>query len=258
MFFNLDNLPIIKNKIFKKNHNSFSFNFNGKKYYFKYHKNIDNFYNELIAEKIANHLNIPCCHYYLAYYLDDYGVVSEYIENPKYINMFDYLAKKYSKEECDYRNTLEDIWDAFYIDFNEKTTKRLMDELINIFIFDCLIGNFDRHNENFGLILDLENTHFAPLFDNEMMLSSWALEDGIYSLKIEKYLPENNYSSNEINNLLYQFLDYSDASFQTQLIEKLHIISEESIEMIFKELEHDEIIIEEPIKRKILDKFARN
>jgi len=119
MFLNLENLEI-KNKEYQKGFDGFSFFYKSTKYYFKYHKKTENFYNELIAEKIASRLNIPCCHYDLAYYLDDYGVVSKSFDHPNYISMKDYLVEKYSKDECDERNTLEDIWDAFFLDFKEE------------------------------------------------------------------------------------------------------------------------------------------
>lgn len=256
MYYDLDNLEI--EILDSKNYfQGITFIYNSKKYYYKPHKIAEDCYNELIAEKIANRLGIKCCHYFLGSYLGKDGVISEYFEDSKYISMCDYLQEKY-KEEVEERSDLEDIWYAFYSDFQEDTVKKLMKELINIFIFDILIANPDRHNENYGLILDGENTHFAPIFDNEKALSPISYKEGYYSLEIEVYDPQANYSQIYNRNILYNFLDISDESYHELLKEKLEIISEESINEIFTELASEGVEIEQPIKVLIQKRFADN
>ena len=266
MHFNLDELELEQIK-FIRNYSGLLFIYNGKKYYYKRTKNITDFYNEMIAEKIANRLGISCCHYFLGTCLDEEGTISECFENPNYISMNDYLKEKYPESDPDERNNLEDIWNAFYHDFSEKTVNKLMTELVNIFMFDILIGNYDRHNENYGLVIDGDNTHFAPLFDNEKMLSERSIEDGGYALGVERedskkmkeYSTEYQVAScQEEDNLLYKFLNLSDFCYQEQLKEYLKIINEESINEIFTELENEGIDIERPIRKLILKRFADN
>ena len=67
MIFDLDNMNIKIEKEYKSVlGKSFEYTYNGKRYFFKKSKS-GNIYNELIAEKIANKLGIPCCHYILTF-----------------------------------------------------------------------------------------------------------------------------------------------------------------------------------------------
>ena len=46
-------------------------------------------------------------------------------------------------------------------------TKELKQFFWNMFIADCLVGNFDRHNGNWGFLIDEEsqNIEIAPIYD---------------------------------------------------------------------------------------------
>jgi len=258
MIYDLDKLEI---KILhrKKFYDGVTFEYNGKIFYYKKVKNIRNHYNELIAEKIAKKLNIPCCHYHIAYFDDEIGVVTELFDKTNFISMNDYLSKKYKDEDSSHTNNLENIWDAFLTDFDSETAEKLMSQLVNIFIFDCLIGNIDRHTENYGLIINKEEVNFAPLYDNENMLSDDSIYFGDYCLGIESGDYKNNLSLDEYpENLLYKFLDMSADFYKDQLKEKLEIISEENLNQIFKELEEEGIVINQLIKLDILKRFDQN
>lgn len=255
MFFNLDKLNI-EEIDFIKYYNGITFVYNDKKYFFKTIKKNYEFYNELIAEKIANRLGISCCRYYLACYHNKDGVVSEYFEDPNYITMYDYLLKKYPEDEVDLANNLEDIWNAFYLDFNEVIVKKLMTELTNIFIFDAIIGNCDRNIENYGLVINGEKTHFAPLFDNEKLLSRISVKYGQYALEVES--PFNEDFPKKVHNHLYQFLNVSDFSYHEKLKKALIIVSEEGIDEIFTELSGEDIEIKKSMQKSIRVKFANN
>ena len=44
--------------------------------------------------------------------------------------------------------------------------EKLLEFFLDMFIIDALIGNFDRHNGNWGFLLDSEqNIEIAPIFD---------------------------------------------------------------------------------------------
>lgn len=235
------------------------FTYNNKKYYYKRVKYLKNCYNELIAEKIANRLGIPCCKYYLASYNGDIGVMSEMFDHKNYLTMEKYLKHHYQYDDVDERNTLTDIWNAFEVDFKREDVERLMDDLVNIFMFDAIIGNIDRHNENYGLIIENNIPKFAPLFDNENMLTDASIYDGDYSLGIDslEFKKDDVYRYLR-KNLLYKFLDISDQLYKDRLKSFSKVISEESLKEIFTELENDNIHIEESIKKDILNRFSNN
>lgn len=259
MYFNLNEM---ENEITnKKEHrlSGLSFTYHGNNYYYKADKDFEYAYNELIAKKIADRLGIPCCEYYPANYKKNQGVVTKMFDTKNYIPMIDILEKYYSasSKSQDNENNLEDIWYAFDQMFDEETTARLMDELVNIFLFDVLIGNIDRHNENIGIIVDEKGARFAPLFDNEGMLDYEAINDGEYCLGIEKG-DAFGYNLDPQENLIYKFLKVSDTIYTERLAQMLPVISEKSLKEIFAELKSEGVEIPEEIIADRLEKFAIN
>lgn len=216
----------------------FSFYYKDKKYFFKKSKIIDEVYNELIAEEIAKQFGIPCTHYDLASNYNFIGVISESFLSPsdKYITMEQILKGAFKEGQLERYNNLEDIWVALSQLYGNEQIKILMEELINIFIFDILIGNIDRHIENFGIVENEYGIHFAKVFDNEKMLSYYSINRGIYSVGINRedhHTTVNGYSYN----LLSKFICYSDSIYRDIIVEKLKIIDEDNIEEILKKVE---------------------
>ena len=221
------------------------FSYLGEDYYYKSNKYLSNIYNELIAEKIANSLGIPCCEYYLGSYYESLGTISKMFPKENYFSMSDLLISTYGVSKN--KNNLEDISTMFEKIFPEDVSKRLKDELLDIFLFDALIGNCDRNTDNYGLIVD-GNPRFAPLFDNENMLSDYSIYYGNYTLGIDKY------DDNE--NILYKLLD-SNKEAKERLREMLPVISDDSLDAIFMMLDW-EYNINQDIKDEILAKFRIN
>lgn len=257
MHYDLDKLPI---KILKKD-SAIEFFYNNKIYFFKACSN-ERILKEILAGKIAKRFGIACCHYIPASYKGIEGVVSEaaygimdsgYREMDTYIiekNPFDPITDFFSK------SNLEDLWNEFYYDPNipPKIVKRLMNEVTDIFIFDVLIGNADRHGQNMGIILNGVDTHMAPIFDHDRMLSNMAIKEGDYCLSVE---PGDTQLDTNIN-YLYKFLDISDKAYHKRLKEGLEIISEESLLEIFKEIKSEGIDVDNDLVEEILEKFAAN
>lgn len=243
MFFDLDKLEI-EIKHYRHFGRGMTFSYNGEDYYFKTLKNLDNIYNEIVAKRIADRVGIDCCEYYLACFEDNLGSVSKMFSKEHYYSMSTILQNVYGLDQN--RNNIEDINYIFDKYHSVDTAERLKKELIDIFLFDALIGNCDRNSDNYGLIID-SNTRFAPLYDNENMLSDYAIYDGDYSLEI---------SRNDKCNMLYKLLDNNEYA-KERLKEMLFVIDEDSLEEIFVELSKD-YEINPFIKEKILDKFSIN
>ena len=250
MYYDLDKLDveIIDNITFP---GGLIFKHNNELFFYKATKHLKEHYNELLAEKIAKRLGINCCSYYLGSYRGFVGNASALFKRENYQSMAEFLQEIYGRKQCYKRNNIISIRDAFYKEFNLATANKLTEELINIFLFDALIGNEDRHADNYGLIRDGKNVSFAPLFDNEKMLGNNSINDGWYALGID----QDDYKAKE--NLLYKFLN-NNYSYKIKLKEMLPVISEESIEEIFLELEMDGINIKRDYKEIIKEKFSIN
>ena len=243
MFFDLDKLDVnIKGHRFFAS--GMEFSYNDEDYYYKTHKSIDSIYNEILAKKIADRIGVPCCEYYLGSYNEGLGSVSKMFSKKNYHSMSSLLQSVYGLDQN--RNNLEDINNIFDNYYSVESAERLKKELVNIFLFDALIGNCDRNSDNYGLILD-SNPRFAPLFDNENMLYDYAIYDGDYSLGISK---------KDKGNMLYKLLDENEYA-RERLEETLYVIDEEVLEEIFKELT-TEYEINSYIKEIMLDRFRIN
>ncbi len=75
---------------------------------------------------------------------------------------------------------------------------QLLEHFWNVFVVDALLGNFDRHNGNWGFIVDMisQTVEIAPIYDCGSCLLPQADE------KIMKNVLENE---NELNARIYQF-----------------------------------------------------
>ena len=257
-FIEIDKLDV---NIEEVNKNIKVFFYNDKKYYFKQCKKIEEVYNELIAEEIAQDYGINCSHYDLASYNGFIGVISEdFIKENKYTSINTILTQTY-KSEISKHNNLEDIWCAFdYIYKDKYIVSNLMDELINIFIYDIITGNIDRHVDNYGIIETENSIKFSSLFDNEKILSLDSIKNGIYSIGIDEYdyhACSCNYSITD--NFINKFLSFSDETYLFLLLQKLNIINDENINIVLNRVEnkiHSDI---NPVIRNMIQaRFKQN
>lgn len=243
--------------------NVFFFEYMGELYFYKVIRELENIYNELIASELALKYKLDCLDYDIAIYDETIGVISKNFiqQNKRYIPMEEILKRVYKIDNVAQKNNLEDIWyaiDLYYQDFN--ITKRLMDKIVNIFIFDILIGNVDRHLFNFGIIECDNFVDIAPIFDNEKMLSESSIYYGDYSIGI----CESDYSYcirqlEPIDNYIYKFINISDIRYKHLLKEKLEIISQKNISEIILKVENKiNSKIPKPIKDKIIKRFYIN
>ena len=198
-----------------------------KKYFLKKSSGLNRIYNELIAQELAKDYGIDNAEYDLFYYNGNFGTMSLDINKPgtilhpmnEYINIRD--------------NNLESIWNTFSMLFDTTTVIKLMDKIVDVFLFDVLIGNIDRHNDNLALIESINGYSFGTLFDNENMLSSESIYLGYYTLGVDS----NDYNSNCNYNILDKFINVSDSIYLDRLISKLWIISSTNFENVLRRVE---------------------
>lgn len=233
-------------------------------------------YYELIAEELAHDFGMPSAHYDLAK-SQEYGkgvisknfklpnttytrgdtLLEDYVKNclykDKILNAFEI------EQETEKYNSLEGIWAAFeyrYLNHPNRIeiVNKLMNQLVDVFIFDTLTGHNDRHNKNWGIAENKEDIFLQPLYDNECILFK------------ERYFYFSPHTESNrglylnftegIKNLLSEFLSVSDTLFIERLTEKLPLIHQENIDNIFLKLENrTKTPIPKNIKKRVKANF---
>lgn len=231
---------------------NFYFFYNGIKYYFKYDL-IGNPYNELIVNEICKKLGIACVSYDLACLGNILGVISKDFKKSgcKYISGYEIIKNCYqkdvegsNKEESVlyyiHRNSLEGIWHALEYRYKNhpkraEIVKNIMNDIVKMFIVDILVGQVDRHLNNWYIVEDeLGNAFLQPLFDdNRMLLKDPVMSSGLMSVENSNNLGFSNYYEEEIED----FLRDSSIEFIALLKEYLKVLEDSSIDEIIKNIE---------------------
>lgn len=102
------------------------------------------------------------------------NILSRFINesNNDWIDKMD--KEKTLRGEINILDVIHAIGDVF-----PKQGKQIVNSLINMILFDCLIGNNDRHYYNWGVIKHIKNRHepfFSPIYDTARGLF-WNLDD---------------------------------------------------------------------------------
>lgn len=233
-----------------------SFTYNENIYFFK-PEPFNLAYNELVAEELLKDFGLPCASYDLAILDGEEGNITKNYrkDNAKYINgqvlletYIDFLEDTYY-EDC--MNNLTDIWNALEFRYEKNLKKeeivyKLMDKIVNLFIFDIMTEHSDRHECNFEIEESDNNIDLAPIYDNERIIYG----SGYTSISVDR-----DTISNDIEELK-KFLDYSDYSYIDRIKDRLWIIDRENLEKVFKRIEDKtQYPISEDIKERFISKF---
>jgi hypothetical protein len=142
--------------------------------------------SEKVAADIAKLINIECMKVDLGEYNSRKGSLS-YRINTKGENLIEGV-RLINKYYPDYDpNTLYDEKKQEYYSLemilNSLEEFSFQSEIFKTLIFDFLIGNTDRHQNNWAILQDEENIRFCPLYDNGSSLCCYLLES-----KLDSYL----------------------------------------------------------------------
>lgn len=85
-----------------------------------------------------------------------------------------------------------------------------------IFTFDAIIGNTDRHQDNWGLVLNNGRYYFSPAFDNGTSLGHEILEVKFDRINLEKYIARG------IHKIKWERLDERFPSHRDFLMKYVH------------------------------------
>jgi len=142
---------------------------------------------ENIASSIANLIGVPCAKTEIGTFKGNIGVMSYLVRdlnNEILIEGVQYITKTYPAFDV---NRLYDVTT------NTRYSIQMIEECINetglfkqfakIPVFDCLIGNSDRHQSNWGIITDTfgNPVKLSPVYDNGSSLCCFIKEEDIDS-----------------------------------------------------------------------------
>lgn len=158
--------------------------------------------SEYLASRVAQVLDIDCQKVLLGYREGLFSCGIEVFNNGESIihHYYDVNDSSLNSIDCDVRElpyTLEFILEILrnYNSVNV-TSEELISNFVTMCLFDCLIGNYDRHWGNWGFIGDVKNYEICPLFDNGSSLyPKMSIED------INSIL----YNNKEIYKNIYEF-----------------------------------------------------
>ncbi len=268
----LDRNKVSEVQIIKENKRGFHFTFQyeGNTYYFKSsHSNVIEkeklLYNELVAEEIALDFGLPCVHYDLACCGDILGVLSKdykktnhvYIKASKFFHDFyPYFELNDEKKYRAFENCLEHIWDGFEIRFphNQERIQFLMNKVVLYYLYDILTCQSDRHKNNWEIDFcpSKEFYDLSPLYDNERIL--------VYDdTRITRVLLGVLESYSTIYRSIKTFRKVSHDVYTDIFKEKLWIIHEENLQMIFKRIaERTECLMPEALRESYLESYEKH
>ena len=150
-------------------------------------KSINTFENisEKIADLIAKRLKIKNAKIDIGTYNNEIGCLSYNVlrDNQTMSEGVAYISRIYNKYDS---NLCQDIESGEYyclqMILNSLPNEELKNEFLKIMIFDFLIGNSDRHSNNWAVIKNRSNKEsIAPLYDNGSSLCSLVKESEIKS-----------------------------------------------------------------------------
>lgn len=118
----------------------------------------------------------------------------------KYKQLYDFCSIKNTIIDSEHNGTGTELSDVLETIEKQEfvNPKELLEHFWNVFVIDALLGNFDRHNGNWGFLFDDETqtAEIAPVFDCGSCLLPQADE------KIMKSILENE---DELNARIFQF-----------------------------------------------------
>lgn len=146
--------------------------------------------NEIIGKMIADIMNLKCPKYFITTAAGTIHILSEDINKyGEFTSSYNLNADKkdhvsYSMADLYYDedyydeetkkdlqgNSLYDIWPYLENNYDSDTSKRLMKDVIKMYIFDILFLNFDRRLGNWGILKYPNNQVDIVMFDNEYIL----------------------------------------------------------------------------------------
>lgn len=199
--------------------------------------------NELIGERLAHVFGLKYPKYHLIKIDNEYYCLSEdlnqegvFVPASTMISLNSpYSYKNITLEDVTeplepklYSNNIYDIWTCFAAIYDFKTTKKLIIDILKIYIFDLLFCNYDRREDNWGII-SKNNTPIIVMFDNEYLFSTVdftslfieknAITESRLYFEFRAFLNE---SSSEFLDLFTYYYDFITPEFLNSILNEVN------------------------------------
>ncbi|MBD5545699.1 MAG: hypothetical protein HDR01_16005 [Lachnospiraceae bacterium] len=143
--------------------------------------------SECIAYDLARLIGIPCARFEVGTYKGREGSMSYNIVSHKEETLIEgvyCISMQYGHFDAEILADLK-TGDRYSLEMIKMALEPfgLFDEFLPILIFDFLIGNTDRHQSNWALIMKDKKMQLSPLYDNSSSLCAYVAET-----KIDQYL----------------------------------------------------------------------
>lgn len=217
---------------------------NGKKYYFK--RNVDNV--ELVMERISNLIGLKCAHYESIEVSGRRCYLSEALDNDGNF----YTAEMLNIEG----ESLFEIHRRLFTLFKDKANALFYD-VVKMYILDILFINYDRNNDNWGVIANKDPQ--IGILDND--LSFMLPRTIISSRQNESYfkrskLEQGRFNVDSIKDLEY-FLNNYDFIYVDLFYKIYELLTPEAVEEIIYRIEQEKDVIVEA-KEVYLERYTDN
>ena len=216
------------------------------------------FWSEIIASKVGNDLKFNVLDYNIAYKNGEIGCLSKLMNTPEkevlfegisYLQGFDagYIPtdkKQYSKY------TFKFICDAL----KDYSLNNQVENLIKTIIFDSIIGNGDRHQENWGFIVNFDTLEieYSPIYDSgsclgreleEKKVNQMLKDSNMLNAYINRGVSEIHWESKKLNHFeliknIYNQERYKNI-VENEIKRIVQIFNEERIKKIVNEIDNN-------------------
>lgn len=231
---------------------------------------LNEIYNEMIQEKMANKIGINTIDTNIAKFKKYYGALAKDYRTPgfnvisgkKILTVyFEHLEEeKQVKEILDLKrdiqypidenlkiflieemNNLENIWDALNyfltdikIEHKDYVLYEITREMVKRFILDFFAMQIDRHSRNWEILVsdDFKEVKLAPLYDNVV-----SLEESWKTVSIKTQLDDKVTKTR--SDVVKDFLTTSNEYFKNMFLDIFYDLNLECVIELIKELEND-------------------
>ena len=221
--------------------NCYTFTYKRKRYYFKPARKVEYIYNELVAYELAKDFGLEAVPYTIASFNGQVGSLSEDFMKPGMVYLEDMLISFYGNDRN--KCNLSDVEFMLQERYSSEFATKISNQLIDLLMFDLIIGNIDRHDRN--IIINEQEERLSPVFDNELMLNGVLYgEKFCFTLFA---LERDNLGS---------FVRFMDDAVIAKFIAKIELVNSKHIEEVIKRVEQKiGAPLNEYIKEKLIKKF---
>lgn len=194
---------------------------------FKYKKdeNTTDHISECLAYKLSNLIRIPCARFEIGTYNGREGSMSYSIiqNNECLVEGIDYISSIYPEYDPEkfFDNKSGDVYSLSMI---EKALSKvgLFDEFLQIPIFDYLIGNTDRHQSNWAVLISDEKEKLSPLYDNSSSLCAYISDNQVMGYMGRDQLKWKSLVETKSKSLIRRTIDDCKKPTHLEMIEYLN------------------------------------